>query len=74
MVTRGTFSIITNTQKFRVYNHYDSYTSSLGRSLLEKLSELIKKYGVETLENKFEKVKLITEDDVYSNDIDIYII
>lgn len=66
MSTRGAIGFIKNDVEKIAYNHYDSYPDCLGKHLLK----YIESKTIEELDNVFESITFIYEDEEYAFDPD----
>lgn len=71
MGTRGLIKLICRGKVIYVYNQFDSYPKGLGQNLVNELNTLLALYGKEWLIEKISSLRIVTDDDIPSNeDID----
>lgn len=70
MGTRGNITLIFKQKVVKLYNHWDSYPSGLGESLVQQLNLLLSKMTLEKLIQKLDTLKIVTKD-VIPTDEDI---
>lgn len=61
MGTRGAFGFKINNEYKISYNHYDSYISGLGISIVKQLINIKKKNQLDELKERVKKIKLVNE-------------
>ena len=62
MGTRGLIGIHSKQITKATYNHFDSYPSGIGLFILRETKEAIKKFGLDKLRERFDKIKLISDE------------
>ena len=69
MGTRGTIRFIFNGKTITIYNHYDSYPSGLGMSLIRQIRALLKNYDIQWFINKVNSLQIVDDTVIPTQDI-----
>lgn len=74
MSTRGLMGIRKKGETKAQYNHFDSYISGLGKDIIDTINSIDKDKRLEVLNNTFDNIILLNEDDKISDEVKQYCI
>lgn len=73
MGTHGAFGVYVNGETKVSYNHFDSYPSELGSTMIDHIKKILKTEGLEEFKKKAIKLRLVNSDDTPTpKDLEIF--